>query len=192
MQLAMKNPRQHHQRRGRITIQTLLRQQIQPAGVPLYPQMDAGRGMAARTMQAGTRQSGHETSLPFYPARARPATLTALLVSYFSFLSMPKIILQGSWSHRCRSVLTLWATTVDVLARRAIGRPQVHGWTISFEIATLFYRKQFNHAFRLDNIAQSRAYFDSLYTIAEPDLPVRGTGQHRSRAKGTLVYSRAC
>lgn len=86
---------------------------------------------------------------------------------------MAKIILQGSWSHRCRSVLTLWATTVDVLARRATGRPQVHGWTISFEIATLFYRKQFNHAFRMGNIAQSRAYFDSLYTIAEPDLPVR-------------------
>ncbi|QTC01196.1 alpha/beta hydrolase [Alcaligenes sp. SORT26] len=86
---------------------------------------------------------------------------------------MPKTVLQGSWSHRCRSALTLWATTVDVLARRAIARPLVPGWSIPFEIATLFYRKQFNHAFSLPSMSEGRAYFDSLYTIAEPNLPVQ-------------------
>ncbi|MFC4963388.1 alpha/beta hydrolase [Alcaligenes sp. GCM10023179] len=86
---------------------------------------------------------------------------------------MPKTILQGSWSHRCRSALALWATTIDVLARRIIAKPLVPGWSVPFEIATLFYRKQFNHAFRLPTIAEGRAYFDSLYTIAEPDLPVQ-------------------
>ena len=70
---------------------------------------------------------------------------------------MPKTILQGSWSHRCRSALTLWATTIDVLARRIIAKPLVPGWSVPFEIATLFYRKQFNHAFRLPTIAEGRA-----------------------------------
>ena len=97
---------------------------------------------------------------------------------------MPKTILQGSWSHRCRSVLTLWATTIDVLLRRAIAKPLVRGWSVPFEIATLFYRKQFNHAFRLPNIAAGRAYFDSLYTIAEPDLPVQVQASTEQEPRG--------
>ena len=86
---------------------------------------------------------------------------------------MPKNVFQGSWSHRCRSAATLCITTMNILARRAIAKPLVPGWTIPFEIATLFYRKQFNHAFSLPSMVEGRAYFDSLYTIAEPTLPVR-------------------
>lgn len=86
---------------------------------------------------------------------------------------MSRIILRGSLAHRCRSVTTLLATTVGVLARRAIGRPLVRGWPTSFEIGTLFYRRQFNHAFALPSIVQGRAYFDSLCTLAQTDLPVQ-------------------
>lgn len=80
---------------------------------------------------------------------------------------MPKTILQGRIAHQLRSLWTLLATTTDVLARRAAGRPLVAEWPISFEIGTLFYRHQFNHAFSLSNITQARAYFDSLYTVVE-------------------------
>ncbi len=86
---------------------------------------------------------------------------------------MPKTVSQGPWSYRYRSGASLLATTLNVLARRVIGRPLVPGWSIPFEIATLFYRKQFNHAFAMGTMPQSRAYFDSLYTIAEPGLPVQ-------------------
>lgn len=81
---------------------------------------------------------------------------------------MPKTIAQGKLSHRIRSTLTLLATTADVLARRALGKPLVPEWLIPFEIGTLFYRYQFDHAFSLKDVAESRAYFDSLYTVAEP------------------------
>ncbi len=86
---------------------------------------------------------------------------------------MSKIIFQGSLSHRCRSLATLLATTLGVLARRAMGRPLVPGWTMWFEIGTLFYRRQFNQAFALPTMAQGRAYFDSLHTVVQPDLPVQ-------------------
>jgi monoterpene epsilon-lactone hydrolase len=81
---------------------------------------------------------------------------------------MPKTILQGRFAHRLRSLCTLLATTADVLARRAIGRPRVAEWPMAFEIGTLFWRHQFNHAFSLNNVVQARAYFDSLYTVVEP------------------------
>lgn len=85
---------------------------------------------------------------------------------------MPKTILQGRLSHRLRSFTILLGTTASVLARRAIGKPLVSEWRISFEIGTLFYRHQFNHAFSLQDIADSRAYFDSLYTVVEADPQV--------------------
>lgn len=93
---------------------------------------------------------------------------------------MPKTVLQGSLAHRLRSSFTLLVTSLEVLARRAIGKPLVPGWSIPFEIGTLFYRKQFNHAFTLPEMAQGRAYFDSLYTLAEPNLPVQ---IHASKAE---------
>lgn len=85
---------------------------------------------------------------------------------------MPKTVFQGTLPHRIRSTVTLLATSLEVLARRAIGKPLVPGWPVPFEIGTLFYRKQFNHAFSLPDMVQSRAYFDSLYTLAEPNLPI--------------------
>ena len=91
---------------------------------------------------------------------------------------MTKTILQGRLSHRLRSLACLIWTTVDVLARRAIGRPLVPEWSVTFEIGTLFFRHQFNHALALSDIAESRAYFDSLYTVvdANPRVEVRANG----------------
>lgn len=85
---------------------------------------------------------------------------------------MAKTILQGRLSHRLRSLATLTGTTADVVARRAIGQPLVPEWDISFEIGTLFVRRQFNHAFAMADIADARAYFDSLYMVVEPHLSV--------------------
>jgi epsilon-lactone hydrolase len=91
---------------------------------------------------------------------------------------MPKMILQGRMSHRLRSLATLIGTTVEVMARRAVGRPLVPEWSAAFEIGTLFFQHQFNHALALSNIAESRAYFDSLYTVVEVNsqVEVRANG----------------
>ncbi len=93
---------------------------------------------------------------------------------------MPKTTLQGRLPHRLRSLATLIGTTADVLARRAIGRPLVPEWNIGFEIGTLFVRRQFNRAFAMADIAEARAWFDSLYMVVEPQLPVdvRPAGPH--------------
>lgn len=108
---------------------------------------------------------------------------------------MPKMMLQGSPAHRWRSLRTLLRTTAGVLLRRAVGRPLVPGWTVSFEIGTLFYRHQFDHAFWLAEtagIAQARAYFDSLYTVvdAQPAVEVRPSAPGEPR--GHWFIPRAC
>lgn len=50
-------------------------------------------------------------------------------------------------------------------------------WPLQFEIANLFWRRQFNHALALDDIDEGRAYFDSLYTVLDehPDVDVRAS-----------------
>ena len=90
---------------------------------------------------------------------------------------MPKTLLRGRLSHQLRSLAVLFATSVSVLARRLVGRPLVPQWTTAFEIGTLFFRYQFNHALALPSIAQGRAYFDSLYTVvlAKPQVDVRSS-----------------
>lgn len=82
---------------------------------------------------------------------------------------MPRILLQGRRTHQLRSLHALLRTCADVLWRRALRRPLVREWSASFEIGTLFYRRQFDRAFALPDIAQGRAYFDSLCTVAEPN-----------------------
>lgn len=79
---------------------------------------------------------------------------------------------QRKRAYRLRSVLTLLATTIDVLARRAVGKALVPGWTIPFEIGTLFYRHQFNHAFALKDVTEGRAYFDAFYIVVGSRPPV--------------------
>lgn len=81
---------------------------------------------------------------------------------------MPKTITQGRFSHRVRGLTNLLTTTFQVLGRRAVGKSLVKEWPPIFEMATLFWRKQFNHAFSLNNIAEGRAYFDSVYSL--PDV----------------------
>lgn len=81
---------------------------------------------------------------------------------------MPKTVARGRFSHKLRSLATLAAVAAKVLARRAAGRPLVAAWPAIVEVGTLFWRAQFNHAFALRDIAESRAYFDSLYTA--PDV----------------------
>lgn len=92
---------------------------------------------------------------------------------------MPTTILQGRLSHRLRSLATLLRTSASVLARRAIGRPLVPQWSVAFEIGTLFFRRQFTHALALPDIADGRAYFDSLYTVvvAKPRVAMRPSRQ---------------
>lgn len=91
---------------------------------------------------------------------------------------MKKVILQGRLSHRLSSLAAMLGTVVSVLARRFAGRPLVPEWPPNFEIGTLFFRHQFNHALSLPDIALGRAYLDSLYTIieAEPRVDMRPAG----------------
>lgn len=96
---------------------------------------------------------------------------------------MLKTILRGRLSHRLRSLTNLLRTTAGVLARRALCRPLVPQWSVAFEIGTLFYRRQFNHALVLPDIADGRAYLDSLNTVvvteSSPNVTVRRQGAPR-------------
>lgn len=86
---------------------------------------------------------------------------------------MPKTILQGRFSHRLRGISYLLGISCQVLARRTFGKPLVTQWPAIFEMATLFWRAQFNHAFSLPDIAQARAYFDSVYSVPDQLPQVR-------------------
>lgn len=85
---------------------------------------------------------------------------------------MPKTVLQGSILHTARSLAVLTNVSVGVLLRRAFGKPLVPAWSALFEIGTLFWRHQFNHAFSLRDIAAGRAYMDSCYSVLEPGLAI--------------------
>lgn len=91
---------------------------------------------------------------------------------------MGKTTFQGPLSYRLRSLATAWVIAGQVALRRAVGRRRVPSWSFLFEYGTLFYRAQFNHAFRLqDDIGASRAYFDSLHSVLAtyPDVVVEPT-----------------
>ena len=93
---------------------------------------------------------------------------------------MKKTIIQGRFSHKLRSMAVSGWIVTKVLIRRALGRRLVAEWPFLVEYGTLYFRAQFNHAFRLSNdIAASRAYFDSVYALLEtyPDVDVRPTGE---------------
>lgn len=97
---------------------------------------------------------------------------------------MKKTIIQGRFSHKLRSMAISGWIAASVLIRRALGRPLVAEWPFLVEYGTLYVRAQFNHAFRLsDDIAASRAYFDSVYALLEtyPDVDVRPTGPQEPR-----------
>ncbi|HNI83116.1 MAG TPA: acetylesterase, partial [Rhodocyclaceae bacterium] len=97
---------------------------------------------------------------------------------------MPKTHFHGRLSHRLRSLATAACIATSLAARRLCGRRRVASWSFLFEYGTLYIRAQFNHAFRLkDDIAASRAYFDSLYSVFEtyPDVTVRETGPGEPR-----------
>ncbi|MBG6081770.1 alpha/beta hydrolase [Rubrivivax gelatinosus] len=98
---------------------------------------------------------------------------------------MAKMILQGRWPHRLRSLAVLADTTLGVLARRAVGRRADPHWSLDYEIGTLFVRRQFNHALALPDIVDGRAYFDSLYFVVEPrprvDVRPAGPGEPPGR-----------
>jgi monoterpene epsilon-lactone hydrolase len=91
---------------------------------------------------------------------------------------MRKTIIQGRFSHKLRSMaISVWIAA-SVLIRRALGRPLVAEWPFLVEYGTLYFRAQFNHAFRLSkDIAASRAYFDSVYSLLEtyPDVDIQPT-----------------
>jgi acetyl esterase/lipase len=117
---------------------------------------------------------------------------------------MPKLkvrtILQGRLSHKLRSLVVWIGISARVAARRVVGKPLVPQWLPSFEIGNLFWRAQFNHAFSLKDMAQGRAYFDSLYwQIGEPPkVDVRPTldGEpkghwfipHKRTFEATMLY----
>lgn len=86
---------------------------------------------------------------------------------------MSRIIMQGERWHRLRSLWVLLSCSLHVLLRRAVGRPLVPQWSAQFEMATLFYRRQFNHAFALKDMEQARRYLDSMVLL--PDALPRVT-----------------
>lgn len=90
---------------------------------------------------------------------------------------MPKPVFSGHILHKARSLAVYLRVALGVHGRRLIRKPIVPEWTPLFEIGTLFWRAQFNHAFALKDIKDGRAYFDSLYTVPDiaPDVEVRAS-----------------
>jgi epsilon-lactone hydrolase len=87
-------------------------------------------------------------------------------------------------------LVNLLGTSAHVLARRAAGRALVAEWTLEFEIGTLFFRRQFNRALRMSNIADGRAYFDSLYTVIDADLQVDSRPSEAGEPRGDWYIPR--
>ncbi|MDQ2103604.1 alpha/beta hydrolase [Azospirillum isscasi] len=85
--------------------------------------------------------------------------------------------MRGCLRHKARSLAVITAISARVLARRALGKPLVPEWSSHFEIGNLFWRAQFNHAFALGDMAEARAYFDSLVPILDraPDVGIRAS-----------------
>lgn len=105
---------------------------------------------------------------------------------------MPKTILQGRFSHKARSLASLTLASARVLARRAVGRPLVPEWTYLFEVGNLFWRAQFNHAFALKDIADARAYFDSLVPVVDgtPQTDIRPSQSGEPRGEWFIPRTR--
>lgn len=100
---------------------------------------------------------------------------------------MPKIVTKGKVSHIARSWFALNKIAIKVYASRLIGKPLVQEWSADFEIGTLFWRHQFNHAFKLQNIAEGRAYFDSLQTYTGETFAVDQKPTGSPEPKGTWL-----
>lgn len=104
---------------------------------------------------------------------------------------MPKTILTGRLGHKLRGLAVLLLVSMGVLVRRAMGRPLVPEWSISFEIGTLFWRKQFNHAFSLPDIQEGRAYLDACYSILDPELDVQIRPNTAAEPRGSWFVPRS-
>lgn len=119
-------------------------------------------------------------SFPFY----RGFSFIDSMKSIFSLeRHMPETIIQGRLSHKLRSLATSTIIFIQVAVRRMTRGPLVPTWSFLFEYASLFFRAQFNHAFKLRDMNEARAYFDSLYTVLEsfPDVDVRPAGDGEPR-----------
>lgn len=105
---------------------------------------------------------------------------------------MAKTKLQGRFRHKTRSLATIGLLSARVLARRALGRPLVPEWSALFEIGNLFWRAQFNHAFALGDIAESRAYLDSLVPVLDhvPEVDIRPSRPGEPRGDWFVPYAR--
>jgi epsilon-lactone hydrolase len=104
---------------------------------------------------------------------------------------MPKTILKGSFSHKMRGLGVLMRVSASVIARRVIKRPLVQEWSIPFEIGTLFWRAQFNHAFSLADIKEGRAYLDACYSVLDPNLDVEIRPNDKSEPRGEWFIPRS-
>jgi acetyl esterase/lipase len=113
---------------------------------------------------------------------------------------MAKLILQGKWKHKCRSLAVLVALSNIVWWKRLFGRGLVRDWTHLFETANVFWREQFTHALRQKQIEEGRAYFDSLVPLVEvkesverlPAAPHEPAGEwflpRRPSVDATILY----
>lgn len=95
---------------------------------------------------------------------------------------MSRIVFKGRLGHIAASYAALCRISIGVWARRLLRRRLDPTWGALHEIGILFWRHQFTQALNMDDIAQARAYFDSLQTFtgevravttrpAAPDAP---------------------
>lgn len=85
---------------------------------------------------------------------------------------MPQIIFQGKLKHSLSSFWKLNLIAINVYWRRLRSRPIVANWSANTEIGNLFWRHQFTKAMAMPDIADGRAYFDSLMTYTDEKFDV--------------------
>ncbi len=98
---------------------------------------------------------------------------------------MPRIKTTGKPAHIISSFYTLNRIAIGVMVRRLLGRPLVADWQRDTEIGNLFWRHQFNRALAFDDMADGRAYFDSVLTFTDEVFDVRTRPAAPGWPKGT-------
>ncbi len=80
--------------------------------------------------------------------------------------------------------------SLRTILRRSVFGPLAPRWPLDFEIGTLFWRGQFNHAFAMDDIVEARRYFDSLQTLTDEEYDVACTPSPPDAPKGYWIAPR--
>jgi hypothetical protein len=100
---------------------------------------------------------------------------------------VPKTLSKGPFRYVARSWASLVWISLSTILRRSLRGPLAPGWPLDFEIGNLFCRSQFDRAFAMADISESRVYFDSLQTWTDEVYEVERNTPPPGAPKGDWV-----